>query len=1337
MPQANLNIPDSTPAKILAAINAANAALASQSVGPNPPPNPVLYQIWRDSSGATDVLKEWNGSAWVNTDWGSVGPRGEKGDPSMVPGPPGPPGKTFTDAEIGDKAFSNPPNDLSFAEKANVRTAIDAGSALWAREGILERTESTDQSIQDTLRLNENNVAGQITTGTKFYVSGGDVGGLKGKVIRRTGASISGVSQADFRANFDTYWESIIEGGGGTRDGETSQAIDDLERKTQDLSVFAPASSGWSAATQSSQGGFYTSATTQNLSQAKALNNNQFVVSKTSGIGKHILARIPLNTDPAQYRIEFTSGHGVHEYKPTLNTYRNIGSDNNWTYLVYGNRLGDDVATLTLQVTANSDHIGHTEFRGTLADGIVTTDAIKDGAVTGAKISDDAVGTDNIKDGAITQDKLDSNINLGGGLSTVETDDTIEGDGSSADPLKITWRDEVRKNTDASSRLKLATADIIVGETRDPSWGIVNASGAAGGIAKNNGDGYWNITRAKAATYTSEEVTASANGDYFVARLPIGSDTRLYAFREAGTFSGTIDEPLNAARLLGSDNSWDYYVYDVRLFGTVSLRSSTHNVGFNRWAGKLADGTVDTDSIKDGAVTSDKLAPAIDDAITKNTTDTDRLKITTHDIIVGEHRNFSWGKVNSSGAEGGITYAENFTLETAKAATYTAPDVTLPQGGSFVCIRIPIGTDPRNYFIREPSRIFGNIDAHLNEITRLGADDSWQYYWERVRWFGDISLEASSHSVGTNTWGGKLGDQPLNQVKDFLSDSGISTQAYSTIMKAGSSTALGGSWIDLTLADTALVDVGTFAKSGSELTIGVAGQYFITAQASATTNGSGSNNRVRIGIRIAVTRAADSTVENSVVGSNYIRAQYNNLYTGIANVSQVFGLQAGDKVKVQAIAYKQSAGDSVTLNVSECALSVALSGGSRGERGERGLPGSSTIGDGSLTTAKIQDRAITADKLANASVIGRTIDAEAVTEEKIAAGAVTGAKIKDGTITQSKLDSSISIGVSDGSVDTDQLADGAVTEDKLDDDLANTIDRNTDTFSHIKLAVADILVGDTTTPNWEIVPSNGLAGGLVKNNGDGYWNLTRAKAATYVSTAITASSNGDYFVARLPIGSDTRKYAFREAGTFSGTIDEPLNNARLLGSDDDFSYYVYDVRLFGTVTLRTSNHNVGFNVWSGKYANKSIDINALADAIVTRLIPTGGTDGQVLGPSGWQDAGEGGRISFASVGEDTDHDYDINGRLTETSIALPTVEGLYGISFKSGGRIHTFTLSGLKSKTATSRAFATDANSYTFNDDNLATASVFYLGRSTTKITAGHRAGTQDSVITLYLIAAS
>ena len=955
MSQAPIIVQDSTSAQIRSAQNATNRALATQSAGPTAPPSPIEGQLWRDTSGSNDVLKVYESGSWRQTAWGSVGPRGPAG--VGIKGDKGDPGRdavgALTDAQIGDKAFSNPPSDLTLTEQSAVREAIDASPQEWGRYGLLELTSRTDDDVQETLLLSE--IGGDsIATGDKYYVSGGDVGGLNGKTIRRTSKTLGTVSEAVFKRDFATYWEVLFD----APSGESSQAIRDLEQKTQDLSVFAPVATGWTDATQRNQGGFYNSDAVQSLDQAKALNNNQYVLTKTSGIGDHIVARIPVNTDPSQYRIVFTSGRGVHAYHPTLSTYQNLGVDSNWQYFRYQSILGDDVATLTLQVTPSSDHIGHTEFRGTLGDGIVTTDSIKDGA--------------------ITEEKLDSGISLGGGgggLSTVATDDTIEGDGSTSDPLKITWRDEVIKNTNDAARMKLVTGDIISGERREQSWGAVNTSGAEGGLAKNNGDGYWNESRAKAATYSARAITASSNGDYFVIRIPVGSDPRQYAIREANTFSGTIDNPVNGMRRLGSDTNWVYYIEDIRMFGTVTLRSSTHLVGQNVWGGKLGSGSVDIDSLANAV--GDRLLPA------------------------------------------------------------------------------PTG------------------DA--SDSARVAALNSSGDAWELV------------------------------------------------------------------------------PQSGS----GGSGLSFVTTD--ETINGTGTSS------------------------------------------------------------------DALTI------------------------------------PWKAQ------------------------------------------------------------------------------------VDQNTRDDVRLKLAAADIIVGEKSVASWGKVNNSGNQGGLARNNADGYWNLTRAKAATYTGRAINASSNGDYFVARIPVGSDTRKFAIREEGTFSGTIDNVLNTTRFLGTDDTWNYYVEDVRLFAKVTLRSSTHLVGFNTWGGKLGNGVVDIDALADSIAKRLLPAIlGSAGQILQVNSAGDGVEfvapsGGALAFKQVGRDADHDNDISGRLTDTSIDVPTDSGLYGISFTSGGKIHAFNLAGLNSKSSSNNSFATSGNSYTFDSDSSSDATVYYLGRNTTtgKITVGHRGGNANEVVTLYLIAAS
>lgn len=72
-----------------------------------------------------------------------------------------------------------------------------------------------------------------------------------------------------------------------------------------------------------------------------------------------------------------------------------------------------------------------------------------------------------------------------------------------------------------------------------------------------------------------------------------------------------------------------------------------------------------------------------------------------------------------------------------------------------------------------------------------------------------------------------------------------------------------------------------------------------------------------------------------------------------------------------------------------------------------------TLPNGSVTTAKLQDGAVSSAKLGAASV----------TTEKIADGAVTGAKLGAKAVGTANL--------ADGAVDTTQIADGAITSNKL------------------------------------------------------------------------------------------------------------------------------------------------------------------------------------------------------------------------------------------------------------------------------------------------------------------
>jgi len=82
-----------------------------------------------------------------------------------------------------------------------------------------------------------------------------------------------------------------------------------------------------------------------------------------------------------------------------------------------------------------------------------------------------------------------------------------------------------------------------------------------------------------------------------------------------------------------------------------------------------------------------------------------------------------------------------------------------------------------------------------------------------------------------------------------------------------------------------------------------------------------------------------------------------------------------------------------------------------------------TVPDGAISTSKIQNGAITADKIADGTIIPADISDGAVTESKLATDAVTQIKIADASISEAKL--------ATGSVTETKIADDAVTETKL------------------------------------------------------------------------------------------------------------------------------------------------------------------------------------------------------------------------------------------------------------------------------------------------------------------
>ena len=101
---------------------------------------------------------------------------------------------------------------------------------------------------------------------------------------------------------------------------------------------------------------------------------------------------------------------------------------------------------------------------------------------------------------------------------------------------------------------------------------------------------------------------------------------------------------------------------------------------------------------------------------------------------------------------------------------------------------------------------------------------------------------------------------------------------------------------------------------------------------------------------------------------------------------------------------------------------------------------SAKIYDGAVTTDKIADNAVTGAKIANGSITGDDFADGAITTAKLENGAVTTAKIDDGAVTESKIaDEAVTTAkIDDGAVTTAKIADEAVTTSKIEDAAVTT-----------------------------------------------------------------------------------------------------------------------------------------------------------------------------------------------------------------------------------------------------------------------------------------------------------
>jgi hypothetical protein len=161
--------------------------------------------------------------------------------------------------------------------------------------------------------------------------------------------------------------------------------------------------------------------------------------------------------------------------------------------------------------------------------------------------------------------------------------------------------------------------------------------------------------------------------------------------------------------------------------------------------------------------------------------------------------------------------------------------------------------------------------------------------------------------------------------------------------------------------------------------------------------------------------------------------------------------------------------------------------------------GQFTIGDGTITNAKLAANSVTSDKIAAGTVIAADIAAGTITATELATGAVTSAKILDGTIVNGDINAAAAI-------DKTKISGTAVTVADTGTVTSTMIADGTIVNGDINAAAA---IAATKISGTSVVKSDfGAKGALVVGTGVGTTASVAVGTNDYVLTADSAAASG-------------------------------------------------------------------------------------------------------------------------------------------------------------------------------------------------------------------------------------
>ncbi len=333
----------------------------------------------------------------------------------------------------------------------------------------------------------------------------------------------------------------------------------------------------------------------------------------------------------------------------------------------------------------------------------------------------------------------------------------------------------------------------------------------------------------------------------------------------------------------------------------------------------------------------------------------------------------------------------------------------------------------------------------------------------------------------------------------------------------------------------------------------------------------------------------------------YFSSDTNALYD--TDVFPVASLPA-NKVEITSAAYAElltkqnqgyviladGSGNPYTVNQSEAAATdikhaasvattIALGHVKIGNTMEAANDGTLDLKDGAVTTAKIVDANVTADKLASNSVTTAKITDANVTADKLASDSVTTAKIADGSVTTAK--------IVDANVTADKLASNSVTTAKITDANVTADKLASDSVTSTKIAD-----GSVTTA--KIVDANVTADKLASNS------VTTAKITDSNVTADKLASDS-VTTAKIADGAVTADKLASGAVTYNKIAAGSVDTSHIVNGAVSAAKMGYDaVQTPSLADNAVTTVKIADNaVTTAKIADANVTTAKIADGSVT------------------------------------------------------------------------------------------------------------------------------------------